>query len=71
MFQGGNAAQHSNLYIFGQAGIHALYIDFTGTPALRLQENLVGALIGKTHNFIFNGGTIARTNAFDHPSVER
>src|SRR6185312_7807046 len=70
MLKGRDGAHHGELYIFRQAGIHSLHINFTRTPALRLQENLMPALIGETHNFILDGGTIARTNALYHAGVE-
>ena len=71
MFQGGNAAQHGQLHIFRQAGVHALYIDFARAPALRLQKDLMSLFIGKTHDLIFDRWAIARTNAFDDTCIER
>ena len=69
--QSGNAAQHSELDVFGQAGIHALDVDFGCAPPFGLQEDLVGTLTGKTHDLVFNGGAIARANTLNNTCVER
>ena len=66
-----NTAQHRQLHIFWQARIHPLHIHLARAPPLRLQENLVRALIGKTHDLIFNRGAIARPNSLDNARVKR
>src|SRR6266516_3890054 len=71
VLQGGNTAQHSKLYIFRETGIRSLDIYFASTPPFGLQEDLMPLLIGKAHNLIFNGGTIARTNTLDYAGIKR
>src|SRR5579883_181746 len=70
MLQRRNGAQHGKLNIFRQAGIHALDIDLACLPALWLQKDLMGLLLGKAHHLIFDGGAIARPDPFNQAAVE-
>src|SRR6266487_6645853 len=68
--QSRNTAQHLQLDIFGQAGIHPLHIHLAGAPSFRLQEDLVRDLIRETHDLIFNRRTITWTNTLDNSRIE-
>ncbi len=49
---------------------NAIYIEFLGMTAFRLQEELMRCLIGKFHHFILDGGTVARPGTLDTARIQ-
>src|ERR1019366_1248842 len=70
MLQSWDTTQHLHLYVFRQAGIHALHVDLAGAPSFWLQEDLMRDFIGKAHDLILNGWAIPWSDAFDNACVE-
>ena len=60
---------HVHLDLEGQTGRTTIDVIFVRTDAFGFEENLVTLLFGKLDDFIFDGGTIARTDAFDLPGI--
>ena len=69
MFQSGDGAKEFFLDYHGQSGGHPLNVNFVGMESLWLQKELVGVAVGKSHHFIFNGGTITGADPFDNAAV--
>ena len=46
-------------------------VDFFGLQALRFHKNLVPRLVRKLYEFVLDAGAVARTDAFDMPTIHR
>ena len=71
LFQTPHGPYQRQLDIERQTGGNAIRIELMGLQAFRLQENLVGMLVGKAVNFVFDGWAVARTDAFNHAGIQR
>ena len=71
VFETLNRAVKRDLHILGQRRAHALQVHFLRLCAARLDEKLVARLFGKAHDFVLDARAIARTDALDHPAIER
>ena len=58
-------ADHGLLDVHGERGGHAVDVDLVGVEAFGLEEELVGGFVGEADDFVFDGGAVARADAFD------
>ena len=70
-FKALDGAHQFNLHIERQAGRDAVRVNLVRGQPLRLDENLVRSLVGKAHDLVFNGRTVARPHTFDRAGVHR
>ena len=67
----GNGSDHGLLHVDRHAGGHAVDVDLVGVQPLRLEKDLVTRLVRELHHLVFDGGAVARPDAFDLAAVER
>ena len=56
---------HRLLDVHRERGAHAIDVDLVSVEALGLEEELVRGLVGETDDLVFDGGAVARADAFD------
>jgi len=71
VFQTGDRVVHRILHIFRKRTRHSGQIHFVGIQAFGFNKYLMALLVGKSHYFIFDRRTIARTYTFDHSRKQR
>ena len=69
-FQAWQRVDHLQLHIHRQAGRKSLHIELRRAQSFRLDEQLMAALVGKTHHLVFDRRAIAWTCAFNEARVE-
>ena len=62
-------ADEFELYVERQAGGDAVGVELVGREAFGFEVDLVRRLVGEAVNLVFDGRTIARTDAFDDAGV--
>ena len=70
IFEAGDSMKCLQLDIQGKGRREPLKIILRTGPALRFQEKLVGILIGKGTQLVFDGRTIPRPTTMDHPGKQ-
>ncbi len=63
--------EHLELNIKGQGGGESVDIPLIRITAFGFQEELVRLLFRELHKLIFNGGAVARANAFNLAAIKR
>ena len=70
LFEAGDGLDVGDLCCKRQAGGDAVRIEFVGGQAFGFDEDLVAVLVGKAHDFVFDGGAVARAEGvFDDARV--
>ena len=65
VFKTGNFSQGLKLNILGKRGGKSIDIVFNSVPTFGFYKNLMTVFVGKTIDFVFNGGTVAWACTFD------
>ena len=66
-----NGTHQFILHVKRQAGGNAVRVNFVGSKAFRLDENLVAVFARKAVDFVLDGWTIARPDPLDHAGEHR
>ena len=72
LFEAGDGLDVGDLCCKRQAGGDTVRVEFVGGQAFGFDEDLVAVLVGKAHDFVFDGGAVARAEGvFDDARVHR
>ena len=68
-FEAGDGGEDGELDVDGERGAHAVEVDLVGVEALGFEKELVGVLVGKLDDLVFDGGAVARADGVDLAAV--
>jgi len=71
VFQAADRAHQGQLNVEGQAGRHAVRVDFVRRQAFRFEEDVVAVLVGEAVDLVLDRRAVARPDTFDDAGVHR